>query len=350
MNLKYVLIGFGVFAILITIAPLIAVDYWWVRIFDFPHVQLTFLTALAIVVYFIKFDFKNVGDYIFIMVLLACFGFQFIKIYPHTTFASTEMLDASPNAKTSISLLTSNVYQDNEDTEKIINAINSSKADIMVFTEANKRWQRAITNAISNDYKYKVEYPLDNTYGMLLYSKLELVDPRLEFLVKDDIPSIHTKVIMRSGDTIKLHAIHPTPPMPQHNPMSTDRDAEMMKVALEVNDSKYPTIVIGDFNDVPWSETTTLFKDVSKTLDPRVGRGLYSTYNAQKFLLRWPLDHIFCTEEFRFINYKTFNETSSDHFPVYGEFTLEPHKAKEQEVEAPSKGELDRAKNQLKKN
>ncbi len=349
MTLKHFLKGFGIIAILITLAPLIAVDYWWIRIFDFPHVQLTFLTALAIVIYFIKIDFKNVGDYAFIIVLVACFIFQFVKFFSYSKFAEVDMLNSTKNKKTSISILTANVHQDNEDMDKIINAINDSDADFMIFTEANKRWQKAISNNISKDYRYKLEYPLDNTYGMLLYSKFQIIDPSVEFLVKSDIPSIHTKVITREGDTIQVHSIHPTPPMPNHNPMSTNRDAEMMKVAKRVMDTKLPTIVLGDFNDVPWSETTKLFKLVSKTLDPRIGRGLYSTYNAQKFLLRWPLDHMFCTKEFRLKAFKTYNETSSDHFPIYGEFTLEPSLAHLHKVEEPTEDDIQRANNQINK-
>ncbi|WP_369996073.1 endonuclease/exonuclease/phosphatase family protein [Winogradskyella sp.] len=348
MTFKHFLKGFGILAILITIAPIFAVDYWWIRIFDFPHIQLTFLTALALLIYFIKFDFKSLGDYAFITVLIACFIFQFVKFFPYTTFAPDEMLKATDNANNNLSILTANVYQDNEDTQVIIDALNSSNADIMVLTEANNRWRDEIVSAISDAYSYKVEYPLDNTYGILLYSKLKLIDPQLKFLVEDDIPSIHTKAITRLGDTIKIHAIHPTPPMPQHNPRSTDRDAEMMIVAKEVMDTQHPTIVVGDFNDVPWSSTNQLFKKVSKTLDPRIGRGIFSTYNAKKFLLRWPLDHIYCTKEFRYKSYKVYNETSSDHFPVYAEFSLEPNNAKEQEPEEVRKEDLKRAEEQIK--
>ncbi|MGS2726256.1 endonuclease/exonuclease/phosphatase family protein [Psychroserpens sp. BH13MA-6] len=349
MTFKLVLKIFGIIAILITITPIFALDYWWIRIFDFPHTQLTFLTALAILVYFIKFDFKNEGDYAFVLILVACFVFQFVKIYPFTLFAGEELKPSSKNVTTQISFLTANVYQDNEDTQKIIKAIDDSDADVMVLTEANNRWRDVISQAISDDYKYQIEFPLDNTYGMLLYSKLKLVNPEVKFLINDSIPSIHSKLVITSGDTIQLYAIHPTPPMPQHNPMSTDRDTEMMLVAKKVIDSKLPVVVLGDFNDVSWSKTNQLFKRNSMLLDPRIGRGIYSTYNAQKFLLRWPLDHIFCSKEFRFKDFKTYDETSSDHFPLYAKFSFEPDKASEQEPESPSESDKKQLQEQLTK-
>ncbi|MEP3970041.1 MAG: endonuclease/exonuclease/phosphatase family protein, partial [Nonlabens sp.] len=57
-------------------------------------------------------------------------------------------------------------------------------------------------------------------YGMLVYSRLELSDTRIKFQVDPEIPSIDAKVRMKNGDLFQLFAIHPTPPMPQHNPLS----------------------------------------------------------------------------------------------------------------------------------
>mgnify|MGYP003140659236 FL=1 len=122
--------------------------------------------------------------------------------------------------------------------------------DIMLLVETNKRWRDYIFENLPETYKYKVEVPQDNTYGMLLYSKYKLINPQVKFLVDKNIPSIHTKLVLTSNDTVQLYSIHPTPPMPQHNSRSTDRDSEMMKIANLSRTSTYPVIVLGDFNDV----------------------------------------------------------------------------------------------------
>lgn len=348
MVLKKILIGFGILAIVLTITPFIAVDYWWIRMFDFPHTQLTFLTTLSILTYIIKFDFKNYKDYIFITILIACCIFQFLKILPYTTFTEVEVNNSSKNSKNFIKLFTANVLQENKKSDKLINEMKSINADIMLFTEVNKRWLEAINDAIDDSYKYKHEIPLDNTYGMVLYSKLKLVNPDAHFLVSDSIPSIHTKVELDTGSLIQLYAIHPTPPMPQENPMSTDRDAEMMIIAKLSKNSEYPVVVLGDFNDVAWSETSQLFKRVSGLLDARIGRGLFSTYSAKSYIFKWPLDHIFISEEFRIKNLKTCSDISSDHFPFYTELSFEPEKALEQKASPPSKEDLKTANEQIK--
>ena len=58
---------FGLLAIVLTIAPFVAADYWWIRVFDFPHIQLTILTGVALLLYFIKFNIRWIEDYIFVV-------------------------------------------------------------------------------------------------------------------------------------------------------------------------------------------------------------------------------------------------------------------------------------------
>ena len=345
---KKFLIGFGVVAILLTITPFIAVDYWWIRAFDFPHIQLTFLTALAIVTYFIKFDFKSKKDYIFMTILVGCCVFQFAKIYPYTAFAGYDVLNASENTDNSIKILTANVLQKNKKSEKITNEINVLKPDIILLTEVNKRWLNELNKSATNTYRYKHEIPLDNAYGMALYSNLELINPQTKYLVSDSIPSIEVKVILKGGDTIQMYAIHPTPPMPQENSMSTDRDTEMMFTAKMSLESDLPVIVLGDFNDVAWSETSQLFKNVSELLDARIGRGLFNTYSADSYILKWPLDHIFISKEFRVKKMEVREDINSDHYPLYTDFSFEPEKAFEQKPKQVDKEDLKAANDQIK--
>ncbi len=347
MKLKTFLYIFGTIAIILTIFPFIAVDYWWIRIFDFPHVQLTILTFVALLTFFMRFDIKRLKDYFFVIILGACFTVQLIKIYPYTALSSKEVVDTEKvvNNQT-ISLYGANVLQKNTERQKLINDFTSKNPDLILLVETNKDWMDFVTANLPAEYAYKVEVPLNNTYGMLLYSKFKLINPEVKFLVDKGIPSIHTKLLLPKGDTIQLYTIHPTPPMPQHNPLSTDRDSEMMKIANYSRKSKYPVIVLGDFNDVAWSNTTSLFQNVGELLDLRKGRGFYNTYNAKSFLMRWPLDHIFVSAEFRVVSLKLGDDINSDHFPTFAKLTFEPEKAVEQEPEKPTENQLKRAQEQ----
>jgi len=344
MRLKPFLQGFGMLAVLLTLLPIAAADFWWIRMFDFPHIQLTILTFVAFVVYFIKFDIKWLQDYIFVSVLLACFIFQLVKIYPYLPHSNFEVGDSSSKSDKSNNILfySANVFQDNTNSSLLIREIAINDPDVLLLMETNERWMNDISGAITK-YPYKMEVPLDNTYGMLLYSKLKMKDAKVRYLVNDSIPSIHTLLVLKNGKEISFHAIHPTPPMPQENPTSTDRDAEMMQLAVMSMNRELPVIVAGDFNDVAWSGTSVLFKNVSRLLDLRVGRGFYNSFDVSSFILKWPLDHFFVSEEFRVSEIKTGESIDSDHYPFLISLSLEPDKATEQKAKYPTENQLKRA-------
>lgn len=347
MKLKPLLKGFGIVAIILTLVPFIAADYWWIRVFDFPHTQLTVLTFVALVTYFIKFDVKWFRDYVFVAVLGACFVFQLLKISPYLPHGNYELMNASPEPEaTDLKFYIANVYQDNDKPGKLLEEIKNRDADILLFMETDTRWMNDVRDAVK-DYPYKVEVPLDNTYGMLLYSKVPFRNERVNYLVDDSIPSIETILQLPSGEEIQLYCIHPTPPMPQENPTSTDRDAEMMLIAKGAKKNSLPVIVAGDFNDVAWSQSTALFKDISGLLDPRVGRGFYNTFSARSYIMRWPLDHFFASEHFRLIKMELGEDIDSDHFPAYFEMRLEPEIAAEQKPEEPTEKQKKNADEQI---
>lgn len=141
MNLKAFLQAFGLVAILFTLIPFIAADYWWIRIFDFPHTQLTILTMVALFTYFIKFDIKRKEDYIFAIVLGACFTYQLLKIYPYIPHGNYELMDTSPgNGNKEIKFYIANVLQNNENPNKLKQEIRNKDADVLLFMETNSRW------------------------------------------------------------------------------------------------------------------------------------------------------------------------------------------------------------------
>ena len=351
MSFKSFLQAFGILAVILSLFPFVAADYWWIRMFDFPHVQLTLLTLIAILIYFFRFDVKNWRDYSFIGILCICFLFQLIKIYPYTEFADHELQDNLQNDPSRVvSILAINVLQKNKKYEKVVDEVLRLNPDILIFTETNKTWAEEMRKRLKDfGYDHKLEMPLENTYGMLLYSRFELLDARTEFLIEDSIPSMHAKVVLPSSELAELHVIHPTPPMPQHNPRSTDRDAQIMMVAKMAQESKYPVMVAGDFNDVAWSETTQLFQNVSQLLDARKGRGLYNTFGADSWIMRWPLDHLFVSKEFRLVDIERGKNVGSDHFPYYAKLSFEPEAAEDQDIPEPTAEEKREAENQIRK-
>ena len=338
----------GTFAIFSTLVPFIGLEHWTIRSFDYPLLQLATLTLALLLLCIPFFDRKGVCDYILVLLLSTCLALQVFKIFPYTTLANIEVLDASKNPDATIGIYTANVLQENDDMEGLLRDTENFGADVLLFTETDKRWNNFLDRKLVEKYPYRVRVPKDNTYGMLLYSKFELVHASVKYLVEDSIPSIHTKLVLPSNKLIQLYAIHPSPPTPLHNPKSLDRDAELIKIGRLAKNSKFPVVVMGDFNDVAWSETTRLFQSYSGLLDLRKGRGLFNTYNAKYWFMRWPLDHVFVSPHFSVMDIQLGGAVGSDHFPFYTELGLEPELVPVQELPEPDRETLEKANEQIK--
>jgi hypothetical protein len=132
LKLKPILQTVGITAVTFTLLPLLAADYWWIRMFDYPHIQLTILTLVALITYFMRFEIKRWQDYVFVTVLIGCFIFQYIKIHPYTPYAAYEVLNNTHQEKRkTIKLYTSNVLQTNEEYQLLINDYKERDTDIL---------------------------------------------------------------------------------------------------------------------------------------------------------------------------------------------------------------------------
>ncbi|GJM33405.1 MAG: endonuclease [Saprospiraceae bacterium] len=322
--MKIVIIVIGLLGVIGTVIPLSKSDHWSVRMFDFPCAQIAILLIISLAggVYFKQY--QSIYTKLFTLAVLAALIYQGFIIYPYTFLAKPQVLDStSQDDANTISLLTTNVLISNRDYTRLLKIIRQSDPDIVLLLEPDQWWQKKM-EGLKTDYPFFVEQPQDNAYGMLLYSKKNLKNPTINFLVADDIPSIHTYVKLASGQSVQLYCIHPTPPSPTENDESTERDAELMIVGKKVAHDNLPTIVAGDLNDVAWSSSTRLFLKTSKLLDPRIGRGFYNTFHAKIFILRWPLDHFFHSNHFKLVDLKRLPKIGSDHFPIYTKLTFEP--------------------------
>ena len=307
-----------------TVLPLLRKDAWWVRIFDFPRLQITLILAITLAAYLIFEWDSSLTENLFLVALSSCLILQGYMMYPYTPLARKQVQQSvNAEADSSFSLLFANVLMDNRNVSKLQEIIDQVDPDIVLTAETNEWWKEQLA-ALERTYHYVVQQPQENTYGMLLYSRLELVDPEVKFLVEDDVPSIHTRVKMPSGQEIEMRCLHPRPPFPTEDEKSTARDAELLIVGKEVKDLDSPVVILGDLNDVAWSRTNYLFQDVSGLLDPRVGRGFYHTFHAKYPFLRYPLDHCFHSNHFRLVDFKRLPYFGSDHFPVYIKLSYEP--------------------------
>lgn len=344
----YGLLGLGILG---TLLPLIPYDDWWIRGGDYPRVQ--FAIMLAVGIGLLAIDYRwggfSTAELAVLVAGALCIAFQLYRILPYTRFWTHQVVSAEEGSVThpdSVHVLISNVLQSNPNHEGLVSMVRRERPDLLLTLETNAAWERSLLAGIGEDYGDQVKVPLENRYGMHLFSRFPLRATEVRYLISDSIPSIYTEVQLESGSWVKLYCLHPTPPSPTEESASTSRDAELGLVGMEIKDTdNSSTIVAGDLNDVAWSRSTRLFQRLSGLLDPRVGRGLFASFHADHWFMRWPLDHVFFSDEFQVESLRRMPSIGSDHFPVSVRLRYAPdeeHRADAPEEQAGDRREAHR--------
>ncbi|TYP97171.1 endonuclease/exonuclease/phosphatase (EEP) superfamily protein YafD [Sphingobacterium allocomposti] len=325
------LIVVGLIILSFTVLPLVRSDYWTFRVFDYPRIQKLVLTLCWMMAFIVWGDYQHLASSLIAALMVANAVYLGYLIYPFTILGAKQVKRAKhADDHHSIRILISNVYEKNRNVEGCLSLVRRVAPDMVLLLETNERWADALS-PLEHTYPAHIKIPLNNTYGMLLYSRFPLIEKEIRFLVDDDVPSIRCQVQLPSGQQVQVYAVHPTPPVPNENPRSTERDKELLLIADEVKNSALPTIVVGDLNDVAWSYTTTLFLKISGLLDPRRGRGFFNTFHAHYPFLRFPLDHAFTSPHFKLRELRKEDNFDSDHFPILVHLQFEKQAKEEQE-------------------
>ena len=320
-GLRFILNLLGILIIVATVLPLSRSDRWWVRLCDFPRFQVAVLAIGLLVLMLTRRSFGIVDYILFTGVALSAL-WQVSWVWRYFPGAPLEV-DSSYAAVGSpgrIALMTTNVLQKSRDADALLKIIGEANPDLVLAVETDEWWCTRLSEGLRARYPHSLIYPLSNGYGLAVFSRLELTDPAIRFLVDDAIPSIKTGVRLRSGAVIDLYGLHPQPPAPQQD--STERDVELVMVGKEIKQASRPAIVLGDLNDVAWSPTTLSFKNAGGLLDPRRGRGFFNTYPAGLPGLRYPLDYIFHTAHFAVCDMRVLPRFKSDHLPLVASLCL----------------------------
>jgi endonuclease/exonuclease/phosphatase (EEP) superfamily protein YafD len=353
---EWVTVGVGLLAALLTLVSLSSSPHWSVRLWDFPRVQLGLAAAGAGIIHTAAFPPRGIWGWAFAAATGATALWHGWKIFPYTPIAprQVEWSDrARPRGGTpgqpTFRLLITNVLMENTDHDSILRVIRDADPDVVLAVETDETWARAL-QPLRETYPHGVDQPQDNWYGLMLFSRLELVDCKVEFLVQDDIPSVFTQVVVPGAPNIYLRGIHPRPPEPIRDQDSTPRDAELVIVGKLIQEAPdEPTVVAGDLNDVAWSQSSQLFARLASLLDPRRGRGFYNSYNAKNPFLRYPLDHVFHSHHFRLVALERLPKIGSDHYPMLVELSYEPDAAREQPEPVADESDLEEAEEKLEK-
>ena len=300
-----------------TLLPLTHSVRWWVRAWEFPRLHIAVLAVVCLVLVAIL-PISHKG--LLAVALCACCLYQAICIYPYTRFAPVEIeLAGDVPSESKIRLFSANVLMENPRKADLIKIVERENPDVVFLMETDQGWLDAL-KPILNKYPTVLTYPLDNYYGLIFATRLKAPSAEVVFLSEDNTPSLQAELIGPDGTGFNFMGLHPQPPVP-----GTDtalRDQQIKRAAQHSGNADWPTVSMGDFNDVAWSWTSRRFKRYGGFLEPRVGRGMFPTFHAQYPLLGVPIDQLYLTRGIGLVSFGRLEEFGSDHYPISAVITF----------------------------
>ncbi|MGE0312712.1 MAG: endonuclease/exonuclease/phosphatase family protein [Lautropia sp.] len=344
--------------VIATLAPFSRRKEWWVRGWEFPRLQIAVAALVLSALLAWREQLAGPLSVPLQVVLAGCFLWQLAWILPYTRLTRREVrqsrivrrrassattragvataglhagdasgavapADVAPaDAEGRLRLMSVNVLMRNRAADRLLGLVERVDPDVLITLESDAWWERRL-DTLDARYPHACKCPLDNRYGMHVYSRLAFETAETRFLIEPGVPSMRLTIRLVGGERVRLNVVHPTPPSPTERETSRQRDAELVMVGLEVVGLDMPVVVAGDLNDVAWSRTTRRFRKISGLLDPRRGRGMFNTFHADWPGLRWPLDHVFHSSHFALAEIRRLPPIGSDHFPILVDLRLE---------------------------
>lgn len=210
-----------------------------------------------------------------------------------------------------------NVLTSNRNYQSTINYIEERNPDIIALNEVNQSW---IDNLkLSEEYKYSVEEIREDNFGIALYSRIELKNPRTEYFGDAGLPSAAAEFY--AGDNeVSILATHPLPPVGRSG--VEFRNNQFDSIVRNRNSFKESMILLGDLNTTSWSYG---FQNLVKGMDlydSRRGYGIDFSWPTTMPVLSVPIDHCLVSKDIEVLKREIGPDLGSDHRPVYVELNI----------------------------
>jgi endonuclease/exonuclease/phosphatase family metal-dependent hydrolase len=233
-------------------------------------------------------------------------------------------------------------------TQEIAYSIQKWSPDIICMQEYNTNER---PNDVANHAQYfKEQYPysyfskdyqtkeLAYYSGCIIYSKYKIIDvQRFPYQNKE---SLIAATILKGDDTIRIYTTHLASYRFKQKDFDAIDDATKNKwgvvrkmkhafeeraiqaamVEKEINNSPYPTIITGDFNDVPNSYTYHKIGNRWQDAFLAKGFGFGATYLGLSPILR--IDYILANEKWEVKSWDQTDENLSDHHMIMADLLL----------------------------
>ncbi|MDT7951960.1 MAG: endonuclease/exonuclease/phosphatase family protein [Acetobacteraceae bacterium] len=307
--------------LILTLLPISHADTWWIRYAMYPALQ---FAGLMLAIALLLLIWRGVIEWIAIAGLLVGISIQVSRLAPYlaplvVNVPAPTVTDGNCGTANRVRLLEVNVQRTNRHDHALLNIVRHVDPDIAWFQEVDDWWESELS-ALDPSMPYGLLDVQPNYFGVHLYSKLPLTDTSTQDLTNSNNPSIFATATLPSGDRLRIYAVHPRPP--QVGQSAAERDAQLMATALAAHGDTEAHLVAGDLNAVPWDDILRRVETIGRVADPRVGRGLFITWNANRTFAKWPLDHLLPGPGITLSRLEVLPPFGSDHRPLLADFCV----------------------------
>ena len=209
-------------------------------------------------------------------------------------------------------LMVANVHTQNRAFDRLLALVRSEQPDLVVLEEVNQDWIHALA-PLRQEYRYHVEQPRDDNFGIALYSRRPLKRREIVYLGDAEVPSVVATVEL-GGQPIQVLATHPLPPI--GDMYWRLRNRQLRRAAEFARGLPGAVVVLGDLNTTPWSYYFRRFLADSDLRDSRRGFGLQISWPSWCPWLGIPIDHCLVSESIAVRQRHVGQDIGSDHYPI----------------------------------
>lgn len=303
-------------ALFVTLVSLIPSDQWFIRAVDMVRVLSVFVAAaLFVLALLVAYRLRSLT----LIALALVMAINIWRVWPYWRIAPTDIPLAQVDgggdtaSERCFSALSLNVKMANTGYKAVAGQLRRYDPDLILLMETDADWVEALEPILA-EYSTVERYPKSNTYGLIFASRIPVTNINVIENTSRDTPTLYATLTPAGSAPVEFIGLHPRPPLPGQN--TKKRDENILNAGVQTPDRLPNALVMGDFNDVPWSNTSDLFRKQGGWNDPRIGRGNFPTFPADYLPIGWPLDQVMVKGAMTIQSFDVLDDVGSDHLAM----------------------------------
>lgn len=207
-------------------------------------------------------------------------------------------------------ILSSNVYLDNPDLNRLKILIDQEQPDVIVLLEFSQQHLAPVKTW--TEYPHQILQARSGAFGMAILSRFALSETQI---ITDSLGIEHIRTQVQASQPFQLVGFHPLPPVSER----AYRVRDQLLQDLTNSPHQQPHIIAGDFNATPWSSA---FQGLAK-------RGYYRSVSLLptwptklRGIIGIPIDQVLASSHWQLLTTRIGPNIGSDHYPIIVKLSL----------------------------